>query len=504
MDKLHEIVRVVGRKRLKRIEVFNDFGGSKKENLYYRFYRGIKQGTFRTDEDAAKALFDTEPSDKKYLMLKSRVKARLLNTLFFLDNTSSRYEQAVYKCNRNLMTAKFLLLNGARATAESMLRSTLNEAVKFELTDISLNCLLSLRYGASIAGNISEFEYYRKRFAEQEALFQAECKAEEYYQVITIPFSRSNSNRPELAQKAMAYVEEIEIERRSHSSFKLELTLFRLKTMAGQICGDHEYVLKACDENEAYLSKKENMLLKIRYGEIALYRIVAYLHLGRYEDGKRIAGDSVKYFGEGSANWMIFHENYFLLCMHTGNYTRAANIFSQITEHPRFEKIDETRKEKWRIFEAFLRYMLNGMVDADAGAVAESQFKIMKFLNEVPIYSKDKRGLNIAIIILQVLFLLDRGDFDGIISKAEALKVYCSRYLRQDENYRSNCFLKMVLLMEKKDFDYERTLKTSERYFHKLNSARFDYQNGNLSSLEIIPYEQLWKTILGKLQYINA
>lgn len=302
----------------------------------------------------------------------------------------------------------------------------------------------------------------------------------------------------------MAYVEEIEIERRSHSSFKLELTLFRLKTMAGQICGDHEYVLKACDENEAYLSKKENMLLKIRYGEIALYRIVAYLHLGRYEDGKRIAGDSVKYFGEGSANWMIFHENYFLLCMHTGNYTRAANIFSQITEHPRFEKIDETRKEKWRIFEAFLRYMLNGMVDADAGAVAESQFKIMKFLNEVPIYSKDKRGLNIAIIILQVLFLLDRGDFDGIISKAEALKVYCSRYLRQDENYRSNCFLKMVLLMEKKDFDYERTLKTSERYFHKLNSARFDYQNGNLSSLEIIPYEQLWKTILGKLQYINA
>lgn len=503
MDKLHEIVRVVGRKRLKRIEVFNDFGGSKKDNLYYRFYRGVKDGTFQSDEDAAKALFETDPSDKKYLMLKSRVKARLLNTLFFLDNTSSRYEQAVYKCNRNLMTAKFLLLNGARATAESMLRTTLHESDKFELTEISLNCLLSLRYGASITGNITDFDYYRKRFSEVEALFQAECKAEEYYQVITIPFSRSNSNRPELAAQAMEYVEEIENVRKEHSSFRLEMALFRLKTMAGQICGDHEYVLKACDENEAYISKKTNMTLKIRFGEIALYRIVAFLHLGRYEDGKKIASKSVQYFGEGSANWMIFHENYFLLCMHTGNYQMAADIYQQVTEHPRFEKIDDTRKEKWRIFEAFLRYMLNGNIDIEAGAIAESQFKIMKFLNEVPIYSKDKRGLNIAIIILQVLFLLDRGDFDGIISKAEALRVYCSRYLRQDENYRSNCFLKTVLLMEKKDFDYERTAKNAERYFHKLNSSRFDYQNGNLASLEIIPYEKLWKTILGKLHNIN-
>ena len=504
MDKLLEIVRVVGRKRLKRIEVFNDFAGKRKGNLYYRFYRGIKDGTFRTDEDAAMALFETEASDKKYLMLKSRVKVRLLNTLFFLDNANSRYEQAVYKCNRNLMTAKFLLLNGARTTAESMLRSTLHEANKFELTEISLNCLLSLRYGASIRGNITEFDYYRKEFSDCEALYQDECKAEEYYQVITIPFSRSNSNRPELAQKAMLYVEEIEQKRKHHTSFRLEMSLFRLKTMAGQICGDHDYVLRACDENEAYIRKKSHLMLKIRLGEIALYRIVAYLHLGRYEDGKAIAGESVKYFGEGSPNWMIFHENYFLLCMHTGNYSRAASIFHQITEHPRFEKIDETRKEKWRIFEAFLRYMLDGSISTGSGAAAESQFKIMKFMNEVPIYSKDKRGLNIAIIILQVLFLLDRGDFDGIISKAEALKVYCSRYLRQDENYRSNCFLKMVLLMEKKDFDYERTLKNSERYFHKLNSSRFEYQNGNLSSLEIIPYEKLWKTILGKLHNISA
>ena len=172
----------------------------------------------------------------------------------------------------------------------------------------------------------------------------------------------------------------------------------------------------------------------------------------------------------------------------TAHYAKAAEVFRQATEHPRFSSLDDVRKEKWRIFEAFLRYILNGRIDAEAGGVAESQFKLMKFLNEVPTYSKDKRGLNIAIIILQILFLLDRRDFDGIIARAEALKVYCSRYLKLDENYRSNCFLKMMLLMEKKGFEYEATSKIADQYFQSLKSSRFNYEAGNLASLEIIPF----------------
>ncbi len=501
MHRLKEIIRVVGRKRLKRIEVFNDSGSANRKNSYYRFYHGVKDGLYNTDEEAARALCNTDPTDKKYLMLKSRVRNRLLNTLFFLDNSSaSEYEQAVLQCNRNLMAAKVLLMNGARDAGESLLRSTLTMAEKFEITDVTLNCLLSLRYSASFAGNVAEFELFRRRFAEVSQVFALECKAEEYFQILALPFSRSHTKRPELAGVALQYVEEIEQERKKYSSFKLELVFFRLKVIAGQIGMDHDYVLKACEEAEIYQSKKKHLFAKIRLGEIAVYRMSAYLHLGRFEDGKAAADGSIRYFGDGSLNWVIYLETYFLLCMHTGNYVQASQIYDKVSSHPRFANVDETRKEKWRIFEAFLRYMLNGRIDAAAGEVAETQFRLMKFLNEVPNYSKDKRGLNIAIIILQVLFLLDRRDFDGIISKAEALKVYCSRYLKQDENYRSNCFLKMMLMMEKKGFKYESTSKITERYYHLLKESRGDFQNGSLHSMEIIPYEQLWATILGKLQ----
>lgn len=503
MDKLREIIRVVGRKRLKRIEVFNETGKLNRKNLYYRLYQGIKDGTFKTDEDAAQALFHTSASDKRYLMLKSRVRTRLMNTMFFLDNTTSRHDQAVLQCNRGLMAAKALLQSGARKAGESMLLSTLHLAEKFELTEVALSCLLSLRYSASFAGNRTDFEAYRKRFREAEAIFHAECKAEEYYQIVTLPFGKSSSNRPDLAHQTMQFVAEIEAERKLHTSYNLELALFRLKVMAGQISGSHEMVLEACDQNEQYLRKRKQFMAKIRLGEIALYRMTAFLQLGAFEPGKQTVESSLEYFGDGSLNWMIFLETYFLLCMHTAHYAKAAEVFQKVTDHPRFATLDETRKEKWRIFEAFLRYILNGHIDKASGETAESQFKLMKFLNEVPIFSKDKRGLNIAILILQVLFLLDRRDFEGIISRAEALKVYCSRYLKLDENYRSNCFLKMMLLMEKKDFEYEGTLKIAERYHTRLKKSRYNYQGGNLASLEIIPYEQLWNTILHKLRQMQ-
>ncbi|HHG84681.1 MAG TPA: hypothetical protein ENJ82_08020 [Bacteroidetes bacterium] len=225
----------------------------------------------------------------------------------------------------------------------------------------------------------------------------------------------------------------------------------------------------------------------------------AYLNLGEYENGRHLANRSLNIYPEGSHNWMLFLEYYFLLCMHTGNYAKATEVCLKVVQHPRFEFVDQVRREKWRIFEAFLQYMWQEGESTGAGEMLP-QFRFFKFANDLPIFSKDKRGLNIAILVLQILFLLDRKDFDGIIQRAEALKVYSSRYLKQDVNFRSNCFLKMVLLMEKKDFNYERTRKISDKYFSKLKSCRFHYSRGSMATLEVIPYEELWETILEKLR----
>ena len=499
MKKLQEIVRVLDRKRLKRIEIFNEGGPSQRNNLYYRFYKGIKEGRFTTDEEAAKELFGCEPSDKKYLMLKSRVKSRLINSLFFLEANHSKYMQAFYRVNRNLMASKILLLNGAKNVSLSLYKSTLHEAEKYGLTEVAMECLRTLRYQSAFLGRENDFNKYNQKLKETLVAYNAEMKAEELLSELTLPYAKSLAKKPEMREQAQESLEILEELCAGANSMHLEMMNYRLRAICLQILQKYKELFECSQAAKKFLDENEPIAMRVRYGEFGFYRMLALMHMGDFEGGQETARTNLHLFHEGSVNWTIFLEYYFLLCMHTHKYDKATEIYEKVVSHPRFEHLDENRREKWRIFEGFLKYMMGG-VDGEAGGLAASRFNIWKFLNEVPIYSKDKRGLNIAIIILQVLFLLDRQDYDGIIKRAEALKVYCSRYLKNDEDFRSNCFLKMVLIMEKKDFDKEQTSKIAEKYFSKLKTSRFSYSHGSLATLEIIPYEQLWLTILEKLK----
>lgn len=501
MKKLKEIVRVVGRKRLKRIEVFNEGGKSSRNSLYYKLYKGIKDNRFNTDEEAARELFGCEPTDKKYLMLKSRVKARLMNTMFFLERPASRYHQALSDTQKNLVNAKLLLSNGARSTGLALLRSTLSEAEKFHVTDIALDCLRYLRMQSAFLGKKCDYQKYNKRFKEVQIVLEGEWKAEEYYQMISMPYAKSYVVKEEHIQMVTQFVQEIKELMKTCNSYNIELYFHRLVIMKYQLSFEYKKMYLAAEDAGKFLYRFRESAPPVRYGELAFFKIIALMHLRDYKEGNRIAIEGLRMFTEGSTNWMIYLEYYFLLCMHTGNYGKAIEIYFQVNQHPRFEHADENRIEKWRIFGGFLNYMMGNLEnDKTKGLSTSSRFNIWKFLNEVPIYSKDKRGLNISILILQVLFLLDRQDYDGIISRAEALKVYCSRYLKQDEHFRSNCFLKMLLIMEKKDFDRVQTQKIAAKYFNKLKSTQLQYRSGNLSTLEIIPYEKLWLSILNKLK----
>lgn len=151
-------------------------------------------------------------------------------------------------------------------------------------------------------------------------------------------------------------------------------------------------------------------------------------------------------------------------------------------------------------FEAYLNYIFETEnLNRDFLNDGKRKFRILKFLNEVPNYSKDKRGFNIAILIIQILYMLEKGDYTGIINRSEALNVYCSRYLRKDESYRSNCFIKMLLTMEKEDFRYERTKQLAMKYYRKLTEGNEEGQN-IVYEWEIVPYEILWDKVLNRLK----
>ena len=127
-----------------------------------------------------------------------------------------------------------------------------------------------------------------------------------------------------------------------------------------------------------------------------------------------------------------------------------------------------------------------------------SSFRLYKFLNEVPIYSKDKHGINTSILIVQLLFFIKRREFDKVVDKLDSLKQYLYKYLRRPENIRANLFTRILLKLPKVNYNPIRLARHSEKHINELNKTKYVVTE-QLSENEIIPYENLLKILFDLL-----
>ena len=83
MKNLIEISKIVTKRKVKKIEIFDEYYLKYKSSKFNEFYEALAANKFKNDRDAATFLYNSTPTDPKYRQLKSRFKKRLLNTLFF-------------------------------------------------------------------------------------------------------------------------------------------------------------------------------------------------------------------------------------------------------------------------------------------------------------------------------------------------------------------------------------------------------------------------------------
>jgi hypothetical protein len=164
MKNLAQIVNLVTRKRLKKIELLQDIIPIEgKDNKYYELYQGIRSGKIQTDEEAASYLYDSSPSSKKYLMLKSRFRKRLLNSLFFINENDlevEAYNKFQYRSIRDLFLLKILRLTGIRVMAVSLGKKLLKKSMEYELYEIAFQAADILRYFSIVRGDLTKYQRY--------------------------------------------------------------------------------------------------------------------------------------------------------------------------------------------------------------------------------------------------------------------------------------------------------------------------------------------------------
>ncbi|MEM8907347.1 MAG: hypothetical protein AAGD05_05825, partial [Bacteroidota bacterium] len=383
-------------------------------------------------------------------------------------------------------------------------RKTLRVAIKYELSEVALElCSRLRRHYSTMEGNVKKFNEYNALTQKYADLRQAELVADEYCQALGLFFVKSKSNaNEELKQLAIQYEQDLRKYTDHMHSFNLNLYSYLVYAMRYEIFHDYENTLKVCQEAIDYL---ESRPFKNRKSFHFLYReLICHIQLKQYEEGKVSAEKCLKMLSYkqdiGSYNWFIIVELYMILCFHAKNYQKTIELLQLVIAPLKASRTHPMVKEKWKIYEAFTHYFIMiGKSTPDASfKESTKRFRISRFVNDVPTFSSDKRGLNITILIIQVLFLLHQKEYDVVIDKVEALDAYCYRYLRKDETFRSNCFIKMLLQLPKCGFNRQRVIRRTDKFLKKLQSEDAK-RTAESILIEIVPYEDLWEDIINTL-----
>ena len=103
--------------------------------------------------------------------------------------------------------------------------------------------------------------------------------------------------------------------------------------------------------------------------------------------------------------------------------------------------------------------------------------------------------MNISILIVHVLFLIWKKQYNKADDRIESLKAYCKKYLYDDATYRSNCFIKMLSELSKAGFHPVRGQRYAQKYHDKLLEMPLSKSRQGVE-VEIVPYEHLWSMII--------
>jgi hypothetical protein len=495
MKELAELVEIISRhhKNLEDAEP----GPAFPEDGFVRAFEGLRSGNIRTEEDLAK-LTGNALHTNGYRVFKSRFKDRVVRRLFFIEFSKheiSDYGRALVSCSRSQHAIRLLLHLHARKAAIDICLSTLKKAMQFEFFDIALYCTRRLRSHYGQRGDSGQYDRYNEMLYDIFRKLHAELQMEECLGLLYSRYANVHALQPGELMSVENLLKSAAAVHGKYCTYQTGLHFFRIRSNVEQLRHNYKEVLIACDDFEAHLEQYKNFEHETRMAELSLLRLGCCLHMRNYAQGNQYAALCEDWFKKSSNNWFVYQEQLLLLAMHSAKYKDAGDIIREVKTDSHFSRQQENRKEIWKLYEAYY-YLLakSGMVPGE-----KHVFKMGKLLTDTPIYSKDKKGYNVAIFIVQLMSPLISREYKALDKKIEDLKTYMALHLSGESNYMYKTFLEMIIAAKDCNYKTEKVKAATVDLSKKLWTA----QNSEITSqdgLEIVPYTVLWDIALGRMK----
>ncbi len=500
MKNLRQIINIVKHIKLKPSDLITfDQSADTKIN---QFYQKIQNGAFTTEDEAAQFFYGSNVNNSSYKNLKSNLRNRLINTLFFINSTKNQNERenAYLYCSKYSVAGKILFILNIREAGTDLFQKVLRRAIHFDFTEYVIEAAYALRSHYAIRiGNEKKFEYYNEMLNRYHKIREAEFLAGELYLRILIPYIKNKSIKEDTYQQAKDALDKLAPYLTQYDSPYLHYIGFYIESLIYLSKNDYATTVEVCVRAIDFFDQKPyayNTAIKAFLHQ----QILCYTQLKQFQEGRQAIEKSNAIVRAGSYNWYVNTDLHETLELHSKNYQEAYYVFNKAVGHKKFSQLNDRIREKWQIYEAYIHFLVfTERVQPIRGDKRFTKFKMGRFLNSVPTFSKDKRGLNIPILVIQIVFMIVKKDYEQAVNRIEAIDKYRSRYLRKDDNFRSNCFIKMLLQIPISGFHKAGIERRAKKYVDMLSSVPLEIAR-QANEIEIIPYEDLWEIIIDALE----
>jgi len=257
----------------------------------------------------------------------------------------------------------------------------------------------------------------------------------------------------------------------------------------------HEVYKIACAKTEYFLKLDFKFVPGLNHGYSL--QLIYLIQIKMYERGEKLIKEANEILPKNTLGSFNFLRIVTILKLHKGSYGEAINIVFKTMNHKKFGLMTPVFKRNWFLYEAYVNLLLETGHATYEGR--KRRFSIQRFINDLPGFSKDKKAMNIPILIAQMLFFITRKQYNKAIDRIESLGKYTSRYLRNDETFRSMCFIRMILEIPKWSFNQLRVERATADLHKRLVASEMDLINQPFE-IEVIPYETLWDIIMNELR----
>ncbi len=209
---LKDLANTITRNKIKNIEILGNPG--KEQSRVDLLYDAITSDKFKSEKEIVRHFFKTyDTKNPGYLKLKNKLVHQLVNMAFFVDVNQPAFNErakAYFTAYRDFAAAVVLITRNARKSGVYLFQLVLEQAVKYEFTDLAADVSRMLRREfARSGGDHEKNQYYTGLHRKYEEKRRYDMLALDYHETLVSYYLTKRSPNQEIHRLASDYYNEL-------------------------------------------------------------------------------------------------------------------------------------------------------------------------------------------------------------------------------------------------------------------------------------------------------